>query len=175
MKADFAGLLSKARGQAYRGKGKRTGTPGNYKYTYALATARPRITEEQSPLVYNTTGTVHRLSIKDPAVPAYPHDQYHPQGLVSFIDYQLYDGGKRVYINYMSTHPDHYRQGHAKRLMDALYQKFSDKEEINWGQIHSDAAEAMIRQRWAKERAAPRDPDTGYQTLPPGPKTYGKL
>ena len=55
-------------------------------------------------------------------------------GTVAFIDYHILPGGT-VYIDYMKTRNDMRGQGHAKRLVDELLQKFGKEATYDFGHI----------------------------------------
>ena len=60
-------------------------------------------------------------------------------GTVAFIDYHILPGGT-VYIDYMKTRNDMRGQGHAKKLVDELLQKFGKDVTYDFGHIMNPAA-----------------------------------
>lgn len=144
-----------------------------------IISASPEVIEQgPTPLDYQTSADIRRLAVVDyDAPPPDPKDtsfaggtqktsrgksKIKPAepGTVAFIDYSLYDSGKRVFIHFMETRRDQRKKGYASQLLDRLYKDHHDKEEINWGRIMSDEAERLFMQ---------------YKSRGPGPETRGKL
>lgn len=123
-----------------------------------------------TPLDYKTSADIQRLAIVDTsAPPPDPKDTSFAGGVqkgtkgtsklkpaepgtVAFIDYSLYDGGTRVFIHFMETRQDQRKKGHSSKLLDSLYDKFKDADEINWGKVMSDEAERLFRKYQAREK-----------------------
>ena len=115
-----------------------------------------------SPLTYQRASNIQRISLVDDESPEFKkgdvyfsptkkHTYYgdsgrrlkNPRtedvpgsapGTVSFLDYHILPGGT-VYIDYMKTRNDMRGQGHAKRLVDELLQKFGKEATYDFGHI----------------------------------------
>ena len=156
---------------AYRGKGKRTGSPGNYRYIYdEPAGDKLRLVDSKSPLDYHGIRP-DRLSLEG-VEPADGKQSYFPEGskTVGFADYSvqtrhsMLDGKpyKSVFVHYISVRNDHRGKGRARALVDSLYKKFKDANEIDWGRLHSDAMVDLLRQRKANEKVG--EPRTYFKS-----------
>ena len=155
--------LTKAAGHKYASK-KPDGKGGwIYRYTRpGSSRTHVEITEEDSPLDYKTRADVKRLSLRDPSAPQAAPTLYHEGSNVGFVDYSTRSSsrGEVVDIHYMSVRDDQRGQGHGRKLVEALYDKFSGAGEIDWGKVSSDAAEKLYQERRASQG---------------GPRTYGKI
>ena len=130
-----------------------TGNPKRpYRYVYKREPAKSSnqavyITERESPLDYGSI-TARRLAItaESTETEETKNSYFHGTKEISFLDYSLDDQGKRVFIHYMKTRGDRTGEGHARALIENLYDKFADKEEINWGKLAHDHAEKLYRE-----------------------------
>lgn len=142
------------------------------------------IIDERSPLEYDHSAPVLRLSVVDPdAEGPGPNDVYFAPdvkvgstrrkklvipgaspGVVAWVDYHLIHGygstGRGVYIDYMRTRRDQTQRGHMKRLVEALMERYPG-DDIDFGDIVSDHVEKIWRRL--------KD-DTSH-----GRRIYGKL
>ena len=132
----------------------RTGNPKRpWRYIYQESSKKqkaPLIQESDSPLSYNTSSKVKRLSLNDSGEKA-PQEfgKYFSEGSssIAFLDYSLFDNGDRVFIHFIKTRPDKTGQGAARLLVDKLYSKFSNKKEVNWGKLTHESAENLFEDK----------------------------
>lgn len=121
-----------------------------------------RTDHSMSPLPYQRASNIQRISLVDDESPEFkkgdvyfsPTKKYihygdsgrrlktprtedvpgSAPGTVAFLDYHVLPGGT-VYIDYMKTRNDMRGQGHAKRLVDELLQKFGKDATYDFGHI----------------------------------------
>ena len=120
-----------------------TGNPKRpWRYIYKEKSERKGtvyLSERPSPLDYKGA-QAERLAITDDSAKPTSDQYFENSKEVAFLDYSLYDGGKRVFIHYMNTRYENRGEGHGRALLDSLYERFKDKKEINWGKIMHDHA-----------------------------------
>ena len=84
-------------------------------------------------------GEPHRLAIREPGVNS-THPYFKDNNLGSFLDYFV--SPDSVAIGFLNTAPEREGQGYARKLVQALYDRYLDKK-IIWGKIMDDAMDHL--------------------------------
>lgn len=135
----------------------------------------------RSPLSYNRSNEVQRISLIDPESPEFkkgdvyfsPTKEYEfrgpsgrrlkkpkskdvpgaEPGTVAFLDYHEQSPGY-VYIDYIKTRQDARGQGHARRLVDELVNKYGEDATYHFGRILNPAMGKIQKELEARLAAA---------------------
>ena len=120
-----------------------------------FSTAKLRLVDGKSPLDYHGRRP-RRLSLEG-GEPADGKQSNFPKGskTAGFADYSVSMRGsdKVVSVHYINVSKDHLGKGLGKKLINAVYEKFKDAAEIDWGNVYSDAMEHMLEQRRDSQKA----------------------
>lgn len=118
---------------------------------WRTAARRDIVVSEGTPLDYTYGGSPWRFAIYD-SVPAEDRKgtYFGEDGLVAFLDAFVW--GDQVFIAYMRTRDGHGGRGHARRLVQAVYDRWPDKR-IDWGKVMDPKAGKLWE--WFREHHHP--------------------
>lgn len=135
----------------------------------------------RSPLDYHRSGNVQRLSLIDPESPEFAKGDVYfagtkeyvhrgpsgrrlkkpklrdvpgaEPGTLAFLDFHK-EGSDYIYIDYMKTRQDSRGQGHARRLVDELVNKYGENATYDFGRILNPTMGKIQKELKARLEAA---------------------